>query len=234
MIASVHETEGLRDLLVEALSRAEPEALGESMLASDSQSARIPEADRGRLVAVALADGDSLARETIARWGGDPEVVARHLGIPVVESPEPSGFGSTVVYAEYGGTPPRIVLYETPLAQLDRRIQADGIGELLQVVECRPIFLAHELYHHLDLARGDDSIARRERVTVLRLGRFRWTSGIAALAEIAAGAFAQRLLGLRFHPKLLDLIAIYDADQAGARRVIGALRTLSAGSLSLR
>jgi len=225
----VHQSDGLRDLLTEALSQAGPESLGQRILASDPQLARIPEGERGPLVTRALADGDSLARGTMARSGSDPAAAARDLGIPVIVSREPGGFGSTVVYAEYGSRPPRIVLYETPLAKMDARIRSERIGELLGCTDCRPIFLAHELYHHLDLARGDDSIARRERVIVLRLGRFKWTSGIAALAEIAAGAFAQRLVGLRFHPKLLDLITIYDADRAGARRMVGALQTLSAG-----
>jgi hypothetical protein len=47
--------------------------------------------------------------------------------------------------------------------------------------------------------------------------------GIVAVAEIAAGAFAQRLVGLRFHPKLLDLVTIYDADRGAARRMVRAL-----------
>ena len=234
MSDQVHQSDDLRDLLAAALFEAEPEALGRLILASDPQIARIPEFERGPLVACALADGDALARETIARWGSDPEVVARHLGIPVITRRESGGFGTTVVYAEYEGKPPRIVLYETPLAKIEARIRSERIGELLGCTDCRPIFLAHELYHHLDLARGEDSIARRERVTVLRVGRFNWTSGIAALAEIAAGAFAQRLVGLRFHPKLLDLITIYDADRAGARRMSGALRSLSAGFASLQ
>jgi hypothetical protein len=219
----LHRVDGLRSLLTAALSHAGPEALGKLILASDSQIARISDVERGLLVARALADGDALARETVARWGSDPEVVARHLGIPVITSREPSGFGSVVVYAEYGGNPPRIVLYETPLANIEARIRSERIGELLGCTHCRPIFLAHELYHHLDLARGGDSIARRERVTVLCLGRFSWTSGIVAVAEIAAGAFAQRLVGLRFHPKLLDLVTIYDADRGAARRMVRAL-----------
>ena len=223
MSAVLHHAEDLRALLAAALSHAGPAALGQLILASDPQIARIPEVERGPLVARALVDGDALARETTARWGSDPDVVARHLGIPVVTSREPGGFGTTVVYAEYGGKPPRIVLYEMPLANIEARIRSEPIGELLGCTDCRAVFLAHELYHHLDLARGDDSIARRERVTVLRLGRFSWTSGIATLAEIAAGAFAQRLVGLRFHPKLLDLVTLYDADHGAARRMVRAL-----------
>jgi CxxC motif-containing protein (DUF1111 family) len=38
----------------------------------------------------------------------------------------------------------------------------------------------------------------------MKLGRWTWTAGLTTLPEIAAGAFAQQLLGLSFHPKLLD------------------------------
>ena len=35
---------------------------------------------------------------------------------------------------------------------------------------------------------------------------------LAPLAEIAAGWFAATLLGLRFHPKLLDPLLLWDSD----------------------
>jgi hypothetical protein len=43
---------------------------------------------------------------------------------------------------------------------------------------------------------------------LFRIGGWHWRTGIAALAEIAAGAFAQSLLDLPCHPKVLDLVAL--------------------------
>src|SRR5438876_7531665 len=57
------------------------------------------------------------------------------------------------------------------------------------------IYVAHELYHHLE-ATGLEPAAAPARVTLARLGRWRWESGIRALSEIAAHAFAQALLDL--------------------------------------
>jgi hypothetical protein len=196
----------LSDLLFDVLPQATPRALGRMILDTDPQAARIAAGDRNRLVDTALADGQSMACMAAAKWGSDPEVVARCLGLPVIESGAEGGYGSTVVYAEYGGRPPRIVLYRAALARVDRLLAQGEVGELAGLSAARPVYLAHELYHHLDLARGNAALAQRERVTLLRLGGFRWTSGLAALAEIAAGVFAQRLLGLRFHPKLFDLL----------------------------
>jgi hypothetical protein len=42
---------------------------------------------------------------------------------------------------------------------------------------------------------------------LLRIGPWRWRTGIATLSEIAAGSFAQALLDLPCHPKVLDYAA---------------------------
>jgi hypothetical protein len=66
------------------------------------------------------------------------------------------------------------------------------------------VFTAHEFYHHLEATRPEVPIARRHQATLLKIGKWRWRTGIAMLSEIAAGAFAQALLDLPCHPKVLD------------------------------
>jgi hypothetical protein len=97
----------------------------------------------------------------------------------VIESEADGGYGTTVLYAEYGGRPPHVILYQAALARIDRLLASDDIGKLVGSFAARPVYLAHELYHHFDLVRGIGAVANRERVTLLRLGRFRWTSGLA-------------------------------------------------------
>jgi hypothetical protein len=225
-LTEARHASSLRALLSEVLPHATPRVLGRLILAADPQIARIAPEQRDRLVDAALGDGESMAGVVSRQWGPDPERVAQQIGLPVVDSQEEGGYGSTVVYAEYGGRRPRIVLYRLALARLDRQLAQHETGEQLGLVTARPVYLSHELYHHFDLARAQASIAQRTRVVQFRLGRFRWTSGVAALAEIAAGAFAQRLLGLRFHPKLLDLVPVYETNQASARRMARALATV--------
>ena len=55
-------------------------------------------------------------------------------------------------------------------------------------------------------------------MTLARLGRWRWESGIRALSEIAAHAFAQALLDLGFFPGALDRLAARPPAAAGAGR----------------
>jgi hypothetical protein len=87
------------------------------------------------------------------KWGTDPDVIARCLGLPVIESQADGGYGTTVVYAEYRGMPARIVLYPAVLARIDKVLGREGLGELTGLSAARPVYLAHELYHHCDLAR---------------------------------------------------------------------------------
>ena len=96
------------------------------------------------------------------------------------------------------------------------------LGRLLGIESARAVFLAHELYHHFDETRPQ-TLCSRHRVPVLRLGRLRLTAAVAGMREIAAGAFAQRLLGLRFHPRLLDIAAVCWQRPEVARRSSGAM-----------
>jgi predicted Zn-dependent protease with MMP-like domain len=187
--------------------RMAAEELGLLQLRNDPQYPRIPADRRTALVEAALNDGRSLADRTREQWGDVPSIVAARCDVPVIRSEGDAGFGSVVVYADYAPLPPSITLYLPAIRTLDRLIarhsaQACAIGSTV------PIFLAHELYHHFDCLRGGDHLSRRHTVKIFGVGSWHWTSGLSSLAEIAAGAFAQQLLGLPFHPKVLDFLSV--------------------------
>ncbi len=182
-------------------------ALGLLTLSSDVQFHRIPETQRGKWVELALQDGRCLAQRAGQQWGGDPLVVAARCNVPIIESHTEAGFGSTVIYAEYAVSPPSITLYTPAIRRLDALIARQSRFDC-GIEQTAPVFLAHELYHHFDCMRGKEALIRRHRVSILKLGRWTWTAGLSSLSEIAAGAFAQELLGLSFHPKLLDFLSM--------------------------
>ncbi len=173
----------------------EPQALGQLQLREDSQYRRIPVERRAVLVEAALEDGRSLAGRTRDLWGSDPMRIAAGCKVPVIHSEDDAGFGSTIVHAEYRTCPPSITLYLPAIRHL-------GIDRTA------PIFLAHELYHHFDCTRGHAPLSRQHPVEIFRLGPLKWTSGLSSLSEIAAGSFAQKLLALSFHPRVLDLLLL--------------------------
>jgi hypothetical protein len=140
--------------------------------------------------------------------------------VPVAETDADPLVGSLWRFAEYQGRPARILLYSRGLAPLDGVIAGGLAARLLGLATPREVFITHELFHHIEATRSDTPIARRYQPTLFRIGGWHWRTGIAALAEIAAGAFAQSLLDLPCHPRVLDLLALEAvAPNATAARI---------------
>lgn len=201
----------------------EPLAVGRALLREDPLYERIPVGHRVLLVEAALEDGRSVAARIARLWGSDPARIASRRNIPVVETAADGGYGSVIVYATYTSGPQRITLHRTAIVRLSSFAQARG-SELrmglgmeaaaLDVAAMKSIFIAHELYHHFDCLRGNARLSRRHAVKLFSIGPWKWESGLSSLGEIAAGAFAQRLLGLPFHPALLDLLTREQSNSA--------------------
>jgi hypothetical protein len=223
MTRSLHGADDPLYLVQATLSRATPEVLGMSMLRADPHFQRVETGSAPALVEAALGDGRRLGALARSAWGTDPYVVAQRRAVRVVEAAGDHGYGTTVLYAEYCERPPLIRLFGAPIGALNRHLADPRLRSALGVVDAASVFLAHELYHHLDCTCDWPRLAARHRVTLLRLGPLRWTTGLVSLYEIAAGAFAQHLLGLRYHPKVLDILTLFDSEPSAARRMAESL-----------
>ena len=184
--------------------RTGPLALGLRQLREDPQYWRIAPRRRSLLVRAALEDGRGMAQRIRQRFGSHPPAIAAQCRVALVRSRDDAGYGSVIVYADYTARPPCVTLYVPAILRLDALIaqRTDVLGSGIE--STLPIFLAHELYHHFDATRAGPPLSRQHAVRIFRVGNWIWTSGLASLAEIAAGSFAQHLLGLSFHPKLLE------------------------------
>lgn len=188
---------------------ASPHSLGFAMLQADPHAWRLDHATQLAAVSDALADGTAAAAGLRMRFAGlTPEQIAGALGVPVETTEADPMVGSIWRFAEYRPRPPRIVLYRRGLGPLERSLAGARAAPLLGRATPRDVFIAHELYHHIEAIRPEVPIARRYRPTLFRIGNWHWRTGIAVLAEIAAGAFAQALLDLPSHPKALDFVAV--------------------------
>jgi hypothetical protein len=195
------------NLRFEQITAASPETLGLSMLKSDVHATRLDHRARLAAVSDALADGVATAKTMRDRFPGlAPREIARELQVPVEAIDDDPLVGSIWRFAEYRPRPSRIVLYRRGLAPLERALVGNLATRLLGVASTHDVFIAHELYHHAEAVRAEAPIARRHQLTLLRIGPWKWRTGIATLAEIAAGAFAQSLLDLPCHPKVLDFV----------------------------
>lgn len=191
------------------IMHASPDTLGLLMLEADPHGGRLDHATQIAAVSDALFDGTAAANN----WRVDfpnlaPREIARQLRVPVETTDDDPMIGSIWRFAEYRPRPPRIMLYNGGLAPLERTLTGTLATQLLGRATPEDVFIAHELYHHAEAIRSEPPIARRYQATLFRIGGWHWRTGIAALAEIAAGAFAQSLLDLPCHPKVLDFIAV--------------------------
>lgn len=176
----------------------------QDLLRADPLHARLSPAAAAQAIAAALADG----RRRAATWAaaGSPQAIAIALGVPVTIAETGNRFGSVFQFAEYRSLPPGITIYRAAMDLLRRAIRQDALTPVLGLDDPEPVYLAHELYHHLDAAEPV-SIARAVLVTTVALGPVRLRSGLVSLPEIAAAAFAAGITGLRCHPRLLDGLA---------------------------
>ena len=191
------------------VAAASPATLGLLMLEADPHAWRLDRPTQLAAVSDALADGIAAARNLRTRFPDlSPKQIAGELGLPVETTDSDPMVGSIWRFAEYRPRPPRIVLYSRGLGPLERSLTGARTAQLLGQATPRDVFIAHELYHHIEAVRPDMPIARRYQPILFRIGSWHWRTGIAALAEIAAGAFAQSLLDLPCHPKVLDFVAV--------------------------
>jgi hypothetical protein len=186
-----------------------PHTLGHDMLANDPVAADLPAEARRSLVSAALDDGTAVGAMLNLQYPGrGPEAVATALGVRIVETHDDPFAGPFWRHADYRARPPEIRLFATALAALDGLMANPEIACLVGVRRSAPVFVAHELYHHVEATRAEPRLARRHAVARLRIGAIRLAAPVLALSEIAAGACAQAMLGLPHHAAILDLLAL--------------------------
>lgn len=197
-----------RNLPLDEIAAATSETLGLLMLNGDPHAARLDRRSRRAAVADAIADGMATARSFRKRFPkSTPREIAAELQVGVLVSDDDPMVGSIWRFAEYRSHPPRIVLYRRGLAPIEQALVDHLATRFLGRATPQDVFIAHELYHHAEAIRPDVPIARRHQATLLQIGSWRWRTGIAMLAEIAAGSFSQALLDLPCHPKAMEHVA---------------------------
>ncbi|MCP4620822.1 MAG: hypothetical protein GY844_30820 [Bradyrhizobium sp.] len=207
---------GASSLPFDEIATVSPETLGMLMLKSDPHAARLDDGAKRLAVSDALADGAAIAGDLRERFPGQsPRRIAAELQVTVTTTDEDPLVGSIWRFAEYRARPPQILLYARGLAPVEHALARAPAARLLGNAVVEDVLIAHELYHHAEATRAELPIARRHQATLFQIGKWRWRTGIPALAEIAAGSFAQALLQLPCHPKVLDFLA---GEAIGSKR----------------
>jgi hypothetical protein len=165
---------------------------------------RIPEADRHRIAAQAWEKGCRAARDVFAEEGGsdDFEAICGHRGVTVVRRDVDCVHGTQRYFSDYVSGRSEITLYE-------RSCELWARTNGMTLPQAEGLILSHELFHVLEWTRLGLT-SREYRVPMVQVGPLRLGStGVRALSEIGAHAFA------RTYHELLVRHAGRDARDAG-------------------
>src|SRR5882757_2899552 len=139
---------------------ASPETLGHAMLKADPHGWRLDRTAQLAAVSDALADGAATARDLRKRFPVlTPQEVARELRVPIETTDDDPMVGSIWRFAEYRPRPPRIMLYDRGIAPLEREPANALTRRLLGRATPHDVFVAHELYHHVEAIRSEVPVA---------------------------------------------------------------------------
>jgi hypothetical protein len=122
------------------------------------------------------------------------EFVAK-LGLTLIELEQVASIPQIRICSEYYSNPKRIVLYKNTIEEEIEKLKAKGIMEFDKYLKIRELFIAHELYHHIE-CHDIGVTSQKGRIVICKIGPFRITSGVKALSEIGAHGFTKTLLHL--------------------------------------
>ena len=161
--------------------------LADRELTYDPCYGKIPEADRAAIVEKAWLKGSEAARMVFGRENGslDFHSIARKSGLKLTEVPKDYIVGKQRYFSDYISGQKQINLYSGS-------IQKWADQNELEYADAVNLILSHEYYHYLEM--NEIGLASREylvpMVTIgpLKLGK----TGIRALSEVGAHAFARK------------------------------------------
>lgn len=168
--------------------------IGTTEMKYDVEYRYIPEEDKGRLIEFAWQKGILTAQRCRAQYADaiSPEELAQKLGVRVVTKTT----GPDRIFSEYYSNTREIRLLRKSIEErfIPQNLEALTVADFDHV---KHIFIAHELFHHLECHDPEVGLTYREyRVTVLSVGPFQRKAGLKCLSEIAAHSFTKAYLGI--------------------------------------
>lgn len=178
--------------MTEAIKDRNRLALAALELARDKNFSRLKDEEKLNLAQEAIKIGEEAAEWTISEYGSrDPRAIAEKLGIKVYGAER-----GEARCTEYKKEEKEIVIFRDALDHMSKQVTLPDIQERIL-----RIFIAHELFHHLEEHKFGLIYKRFEFK-----GPFftRWY--IKGVSEIAAQSFVQKLLEIEIMPQVFDYL----------------------------
>jgi hypothetical protein len=199
---------GLGEMLnnIAALS---PEAFHRYAFAGEALAGKIPPAERLSMAEKASSCGVAYARSLAERYKNpSPAGLCARLGTRLERTEEETN-PFLPVFAQF--TPPKTI---TIFSRYSRKAQ-ELADEAAFESRVEDTLIAHELFHLLEEQNRRNIYTRTEKVELWKKP-FSNRSRVPCLSEIAAMAFAGKLLGLPYSPCVLNLVLMYSIDPGAA------------------
>lgn len=171
---------------------------------------KVSDVQKVEFIQKAYQSGIDLAKEVKDKYGSiTMKKLADKLSL-VIKREDSGGSHDYIVFAKYN-YPNVITLYMKNIDAMNAFMKEEKLVSLLDNVNVEDVLLAHEMYHYFE-DNKDAMYAKDTKVTLWKIRKFEYTSGLIALGEIAAMAFAKALLGLTYNPYIFDSLMLFPHD----------------------
>jgi hypothetical protein len=176
---------------------------------------KVSDKEKEEIIAEAIECGRQEAIDLKNKYGNiSCRQYAGHLGISISED-EKGNSGDYILFARFNA-PDRISVYMDNVKKTEEIVREENLNRLLDEVKIEDVLIAHEIFHFIE--SSDKNIyTRRKKIRLWRIGPIEYTSGLMAVGEIAAMAFARELLSLSYSPNLFDILLLLPHDENKAR-----------------
>jgi hypothetical protein len=170
--------------------------LGMWELQNDVLFNRIAVEQYHELIDFAWNTGYKTAKEYITKYEtSSPTEMLNKLGLTLLELNDGYISPEYRILSEYFSNMKRIVLYKSTIIEEVKKLKNLGISGFDEYTHIRELFIAHEIFHHIE-CHDQGLTSKQKKIVTFRWGPFTLTSGVRALCEIGAHSFAKTLLNL--------------------------------------
>ncbi len=191
-----------------------------SILSEDPVFDRFTSEQRDWITTSAAACGEKQAAATLADFPGVGAAgIASSLKRPAKVVPFKYNNRMKMLYmGQYRND--SIYVSEEALAQIGSSVRDHRLSGLLGAFDANDVIVAHELFHFFEETNPDLGVDRiKVRVKVWNL--FYQNINPAVADEIAASSFSQKVTGLGFNPRLLEVIHMFGTRPDVAAAMVG-------------
>lgn len=170
--------------------------LGLRELKNDLIYSKIPSDLYKELIDFAWETGCKKAKDCIIESNTTvPTDIVKKLNITVIDMDNSFAAVEYRILSEYYSNSRKIVLYKNAIMNEILKWEDKVFFECKDYSIIREIFIAHEIFHHLECYEIGLT-SKKKKIRTLKIGPLEITSGIRALSEIGAHGFTKTLLNL--------------------------------------